>query len=98
MNLRGAVSNKAWKQRLRKRAEAEIVDLRARHVIVDGIEYDAVFRLAVNGHPIGNFTATKVYFENGQRVAEFNSFGHNNLNVLVARLMRAFYSIEARIT
>lgn len=96
MNLRGAATNKRWKDQRRARACADVADLRARHVIVDGIEYNKVFEFALNGHKIGEVTATKVYFDNGQRVAEVEWTWRADVDLMTSRLLRAFYNVEAR--
>ena len=96
MNLRGAANNKRWKEQRRKRACAEIVDLRERHVIVDGIEYDVEFEFALNGHEIGKVKAKRVYFENGQRIAEIEWTYRADVDLMTSRLLKAFFNVEAR--
>lgn len=54
------------------------------------------FSFDLNGHHIGKCEATRVYFENGRRVAEIRAHACPDLNALTVRLMRAFFNIEVR--
>jgi len=96
MNLRGAAKNKAWKQQRRTQACADVADLKDRQVIVSGIEHDVVFEFKLNGHDIGEVKATRVYFENGQRVAEIEWTWRADVDLMTSRLLKAFYNVEAR--
>lgn len=93
MNLRGAAQNKQWKSRRRERASVSMSDWVARGVLVSGMELDKKFSFDHNGVHIGSCVADKVYFEGGKRVAELRAEDKTDLNV---KLLRAFYSIEAR--
>lgn len=96
MNLRGALLNKGWKQKLRTRARAELVDLRARQVVVEGVQKGKVLELHHNGVHLGNIETVALYFDNGRRIAILRKSGNEELDALHGRLLRAFYSIEVR--
>ena len=96
MQLRGAASNKAWKARRRERAQADVVDMREREVIVGGIVRGRRLDINHQGIFIGSIQTVALYFENGQRVAIVRKSGNDDLDALHGRLLRAFYSIEAR--
>lgn len=96
MNLRGAASNKRWKEQRRARACADLVDMRERQVVVEGIQHNVEFSFDLNGHHIGKVTASRVYFENGQRVAEIEWTWRADVDQMTSRLLKAFFNVEAR--
>lgn len=98
MQLRGALSNKGWKQKLRTRARAELIDLRAREALVEGIQKGRVLELHHNGIHLGTIQTRALYFENGKRIAILRKSSNDELDALHGRLLKAFYSIEARHT
>jgi len=96
MNLRGAAAIKRRRDHLRERARAELADLKERQVVVEGIQHNVEFSFDLNGHHIGKVTASRVYFENGQRVAEIEWTWRADVDQMTSRLLRAFYNVEAR--
>mgnify|MGYP001609631178 CR=1 FL=1 len=98
MQLRGAATNKLWKQRRRERAQADVVELRERQVIVEGIQHNVSLTVTHAGVNICTIQTAALYFENGQRVATVHTTGNDALDWLLGRLLRAFFNIEARYT
>lgn len=96
MNFRGAVTQKAWKQKRRERARADMTDLRERHVLVEGVQYGVEFSFDHGGTHIGSCETVALYFENGQRIAILRKSGNDELDALHGRLLSAFYHIEVR--
>lgn len=96
MVFRGVAEQKAWKRNLRTRARAELVDLRARQVVVEGVQKGKVLELHHNGVLLGRIETVALYFDNGRRVAILRKSGNDELDALHGRLLKAFYSIEVR--
>ena len=96
MNLRGAAAIKRRRDHLRERARAELADLKERQVVVEGIQHNVEFSFDLNGHHIGKVTATRVYFENGQRVAEIEWTWRADVDQMTSRLLKACFNVEAR--
>jgi hypothetical protein len=96
MNLRGALSNKRWKDQRRTRAQADLVDMRARQVVVEGVQHNVTLDIIHQGIQIGSVQTVALYFENGKRIAILRKSGNDELDALHGRLLKAFYSIEVR--
>lgn len=96
MNLRGAAQNKRRRDRLREQARAELGDLRAQQVVVEGVQHNVPLPLVHDGVKIGVIQTETLYFESGRRIAILRKSGNDELDALHGRLLRAFYSIEAR--
>ena len=96
MNLRGALGNKGWKEQRRKQARADLVAMRARQVVVEGVQKGKILELHHNGVHLGDIQTVALYFESGRRIAILRKSGNDELDALHGRLLRAFYSIEAR--
>ena len=95
MSSAGA-GQKAWKTRRRTQARTDFGRMLANGTIVEGIQHNVKIEIKHEGIILGEIQTVALYFENGQRVAIVRKSGNDDLDVLHGRLLRAFYSIEAR--
>lgn len=65
---------------------------------IRNLEHHVDFKFEHNGVAIGKYEADFVYFEGEQRICEDSKGVQTDVFKIKARLMRAFYGIEIRIT